>query len=114
MTPPAAGLETEAGLAIGRDPREMTRAELEALGHGKQPLLKVIRGRCLDCCCEQPTEVRKCTAARCANWPYRMGTDPFSNRKGNPNFLPPPRSKRPAMQGLSDEAWAGGRSGRWR
>lgn len=74
----ATGLETEAGgLAIGRDPREMSRADLESLGHGKQPLLKVIRARCLDCCCEQPSEVRKCTATRCANWPYRMGTDPW-------------------------------------
>lgn len=73
----AIGLETEAGLAVGRDPREMTRAELESLGHGKQPLRKVIRARCLDCCCEQPSEVRKCTATRCANWPYRMGSDPW-------------------------------------
>ncbi len=73
----ATGLEAEAGSAIGRDPREMSRPELESLGHGKQPLLRVIRARCLDCCCEQPSEVRKCTATRCANWPYRMGTDPW-------------------------------------
>lgn len=86
----AGGLETEAGgLAIGRDPREMSRPELESLGHG-----------------EQPSEVRKCTAVRCANWPYRMGSDPFSDRKGNAASL---HQKSPVMPGLSDDSPPAGR-----
>ena len=74
---PAAGLEPRDGFAVGRDPRAMPTADLEALGHGKQPLLRAIRARCLDCCAEQPNEVRLCTAVKCALWPYRMGSDPF-------------------------------------
>jgi hypothetical protein len=106
-SPTAGGLELdEAGLAIGRDPRDMGRDELVALGHGKQPLLKVIRARCLDCCCEQPSEVRKCTAVRCANWPYRMGSDPFSERRGNAASL---RQKSSALTGFSDEVGPAGR-----
>jgi hypothetical protein len=46
--------------------------------------LRVIRAKCVDCCAGQPGEVRKCVATTCPLWPYRMGTDPFTNRKGNP------------------------------
>jgi hypothetical protein len=35
---------------IGRDPRRMSMAQLEALGHSKQPLLRVIRTNCIECC----------------------------------------------------------------
>lgn len=72
---------------VGRDPRRMSRDELTELGHDARPLLRVIRARCMDCCSEQESEVRKCTAVKCANWPYRMGTNPFSNRTGNPDAL---------------------------
>jgi len=34
---------------IGRDPRQMTVPELNALGHEKQPLLQVIRTNCIEC-----------------------------------------------------------------
>lgn len=54
---PPSGIELDGRFPIGRDPREMTRAELQALGHGKKPLLRVIRARCLDCCCYQESEV---------------------------------------------------------
>jgi hypothetical protein len=47
-------------------------------------LLKIIRAKCLDCCCYQPAEVAKCTAAGCALWPYRMGANPFAKRRGRP------------------------------
>jgi hypothetical protein len=73
----AAGLEKQNGWDVGRDPREMTRAELELLGHGKKPLLRAMRARCLDCCAGQPNEVRLCTAVHCPLWPYRMATDPW-------------------------------------
>ncbi len=71
------GYETRQGEQIGRDPREMEISDLQALGHDKQPLLKAIREKCLDCCVYQPSEVRKCTAFDCALWPYRMRSNPF-------------------------------------
>ena len=71
------GLEKQNGWDVGRDPREMTRAELELLGHGKKPLLRAIRARCLDCCADQPNEVRLCTVVHCPLWAYRMSTDPW-------------------------------------
>jgi hypothetical protein len=104
---PAPGLEIDGRYPIGRDPREMTRVELEALVHGKKPLLRVIRARCLDCCCYQESEVRKCTAVRCANWPYRMATDPFSDRKGNPD-LGRTRRQASAIQSFGDDEAAAG------
>jgi hypothetical protein len=78
------GYENVAGEKIGRDPREMDISDLNALGHGKTPLLKAIRAKCLDCCCDQPSEVRKCTAFGCALWPFRMNANPFSERVASP------------------------------
>jgi hypothetical protein len=66
---------------IGKDPRTLSREALEALGHEKLSLLQVIRARCMDCSCFQPSEVRKCTAVGCPSWPYRMGTNPFRDKK---------------------------------
>lgn len=65
------------GQLVGRDPRHMTREELEALGHVPSAPLAVKRAKCLDCCGHQPGEVRKCVATSCDLWPYRMGTNPF-------------------------------------
>lgn len=76
-------LETERGELIGRDPREVSVPELNEWGHSKQPILQAIRDRCLDCCVFQPAEVRKCVSVSCASWPYRMGTNPFTENKGN-------------------------------
>jgi hypothetical protein len=71
------GLELDDGQLIGRDPRILSTDELRALGHTPTPVLRAIRERCLDCCCEQPAEVRKCTAVGCPSWPFRMGTNPW-------------------------------------
>jgi hypothetical protein len=65
------------GHLIGGDPREMTIAELNDLGHQVRPLLAVIRAKCLDCVGHERSEVRKCVAADCPNWPYRMSHNPF-------------------------------------
>ena len=56
---------------------------LNIMGHKKRPILKTIRSKCLDCCYNQPKEVRFCQQIDCSLWPYRMGTDPF--RKGREN-----------------------------
>lgn len=36
---------------------------------------KAIRLKCLDCCCGQAAEVRKCPAENCPLWRYRMGKE---------------------------------------
>lgn len=36
---------------------------------------KAIRLKCLDCCCYQAAEVRKCPAVDCPLWRFRMGRE---------------------------------------
>ena len=36
---------------------------------------KAIRLKCLDCCCGNTAEVRKCPAINCPLWRYRMGKE---------------------------------------
>jgi hypothetical protein len=67
----------EDGLPIGRDPRTMTHAELEAMGHHRMSRGEAIRAHCIDCCGGSRDEVRKCTAIKCPSWPFRMGADPW-------------------------------------
>lgn len=38
--------------------------------------VKSIRLKCLDCCCDSPAEVRRCSVVNCALHPYRMGRRP--------------------------------------
>ena len=66
----------------------LSQGELAGLGHLKEPMLKVIRKKCLDCVCHVPSEVRQCTAAKsCALWPYRLGKNPWKS----PRHLSPAR-----------------------
>ena len=67
------------GSTEGLDPRTMPREVLATL-HQPRPILAAIRAKCLDCCCGQESEVRKCTAVRCSLWPYRMAASPFHTR----------------------------------
>jgi hypothetical protein len=71
--------EADAGEKIGIDPRKLSKSALDALETPKSPI-KAIRAKCLDCCCEQHSEVRKCVAFDCSLWPYRMGRNPFHGR----------------------------------
>ena len=34
---------------------------------------QAIRTKCLDCCCDSVSEVKKCEIKKCSLWPYRMG-----------------------------------------
>jgi hypothetical protein len=68
------------GELIGKHPREVP-SEILALYHSERNPLKAIRERCLDCCCGQPMEVRKCTAVSCPSWPFRMGVNPFRQKR---------------------------------
>lgn len=79
MTKP--GLEVGLdGNLVGRNPGKMSAEDLALLGHKPMPPLAAIRARCLDCCCYQKAEVRKCVFTGCASWPYRMGTNPWRAR----------------------------------
>ena len=45
------------------------------------PPLAAIRAKCLDCCGDQPSEVRLCPIVRCALHPFRMGSNPHRKRR---------------------------------
>src|SRR5262249_24285864 len=77
--PRVAGYEPggDAGCFVGRDPREMGPAELEAMGHNRMSPMEAIRAKCLDCCAGSANEVRLCVAMACPSWPFRMGKNPW-------------------------------------
>ena len=72
----ASSFASDGGNSIGRDPRDVPLAELRQLAH-PESAIKAIRAKCVDCCCGNIAEVRKCTAVNCALWPMRMGVSPF-------------------------------------
>jgi hypothetical protein len=67
---------SDGGQLIGRHPRTVPVADLRALDNPAS-VIKAVRAKCIDCCCGQESEVRKCTAVFCALWPFRMGHNPF-------------------------------------
>lgn len=59
--------------------------------------LRAIREKCLDCCCGNRAEVKRCPAVNCTLHPYRMGHRPvgytdtleeetITNTLENPHF----------------------------
>ena len=50
------------GDGCGADPRKLSLSQLGEIGHEPRSLLRVIRDKCLECCCGQQAEVRRCTA----------------------------------------------------
>jgi hypothetical protein len=69
------------GSTEGRHPDDLA-PEVLGRAHQKRSIMAVIRAKCLDCCCHQQSEVRRCTAVHCPLWPYRMGTNPFHGARG--------------------------------
>lgn len=59
------------------DPRQMTPADLGALGLSRISRGDAIRAKCLDCMGGSPAEVRRCESGSCALWSFRMGNDPW-------------------------------------
>lgn len=49
---------------------------------------KAIRMKCIDCCCGNMAEVRKCPATNCPLWRFRMGKEIRDNESlsGNTSF----------------------------
>jgi hypothetical protein len=74
---------TDGQATQGRDPRQITGADLEAWGRPRVSRGDAIRAKCIDCCCGSPTEVRRCGDLNCALWPFRMGSDPYRERMGD-------------------------------
>ena len=72
--------QADGGELIGKDPREVP-SEILSLYHSEKNPLKALRARCLDCCCGQASEVRKCTSVSCPSWPFRMGINPFRQKR---------------------------------
>ncbi len=69
------------GTPQGRDPRAMLPADLDDCGLTRVSRPDAIRAKCLDCCCSSAAEVRRCGMVDCALWPFRMGTDPWREKK---------------------------------
>lgn len=79
------GLEIEVidgyRVEVGRDPRAMSQQDLRGLGHSPLSILQALRARCVDCCAGQVSEVRRCVSLNCPSWPFRMGYNPWRERK---------------------------------
>ncbi len=67
------------GELVGRLPAEVSSENLLRRFSAQNPV-KALRARCLDCCCGDASEVRKCVATECPSWPFRMGTNPFRKK----------------------------------
>lgn len=50
-------------------------------GEGGVNPLKAIRAKCLDCCAEHPSLVAECHITACALHPFRMGKNPFRQKR---------------------------------
>ncbi len=44
-------------------------------------VLKAIKAKCMDCCCDQIAEIRECPVTKCALHPYRLGKNPFRQKR---------------------------------
>ena len=42
--------------------------------------VKVIRLKCLDCCCGSSDEVKACPCEDCPLWPFRFGKNPYRRK----------------------------------
>jgi hypothetical protein len=72
--------QADEGELIGKHPGDVPSEILSPKFRAQNPL-KAIREKCLDCCCENAAEVRKCVAVDCPLWPFRMGTNPFRKKR---------------------------------
>ena len=73
------GDKTDGGELVGRRPSDVP-SEILARNFTAQKPLKAIRAKCIDCCCGNAAEVRKCVAIDCPLWPFRLGSNPFRKR----------------------------------
>jgi hypothetical protein len=74
--------EADGGQLVGKDPRTIS-PEILSRYYGEKNPMKAIRQHCLDCCCGQAAEVRKCVSTGCRLWPLRTGTNPLRRKRRN-------------------------------
>lgn len=43
--------------------------------------IKAIRAKCIDCCCGSTAEVKECPSYKCPLHPFRMGKNPYRQRR---------------------------------
>ena len=43
--------------------------------------VKAIREKCIDCCCGSTVEVKECTVVSCPIYPFRLGKNPFRQKR---------------------------------
>ena len=43
--------------------------------------IKAIRAKCIDCCCGSTAEVKECQATKCPLYPFRLGKNPYRQRR---------------------------------
>jgi hypothetical protein len=72
--------KADSGELIGKHPSDVT-SQFLSLNFRAQNPQKAIREKCLDCCCGNAAEIRKCVAVDCSLWPFRMGTNPFRKKR---------------------------------
>lgn len=70
----------EDGTTIGKDPRKLSQEQLKALPH-ETSVIAAVRAKCMDCCNDNASEVRKCISVTCPLWPMRMGKNVFSSKR---------------------------------
>jgi hypothetical protein len=73
------GDKVDGGELVGRRPSDVP-SEFLYLNFSAQNPMKAIRAKCIDCCCGNAAEVRKCVATDCDLWPFRLGSNPFRKR----------------------------------
>jgi hypothetical protein len=72
--------EADDGELIGKDPSDVP-SQILSLNFRAQNPMKAIREKCLECCCRNAAEVRKCVAVDCTLWPYRLSSNPFRKKR---------------------------------
>jgi hypothetical protein len=66
---------------VGRNPTEMSEEDFAAAGVATLPPMKAIRAKCVDCSAGNVAEVRRCVVIKCALWPFRLGSNPFREKR---------------------------------
>ena len=70
-------------------------ASLNSRYSRSQSPMAVMRRKCIDCCGGQLAEIEHCPIKQCALWPYRMGSNPLTNRRGGSRVQPGQNSGTP-------------------
>jgi hypothetical protein len=74
------GDKIDGGELVGVRPSDVPSESLSLKFRAQNPL-RAVRAKCLDCCCGNTAEVRKCVATDCPLWPLRLGSNPFRKKR---------------------------------